>query len=200
MLPDWIGGFGDGLDEIVSFEEEVGQIAAQDEGFGEPAEETERCGEAEFVAHEGCAIGLQIEVVVVDEAFEHAAQHGVLEVVRAIVGGDDGLMRQVQSEVARAEGDGLIRADDAAGDACDGFFAGVRGAGFVQVDAEGQKKAALDWRCDLCYKVDLLHVTGSQVHGTAWGVNNPACATAAHLEGHPQRNRNVGRVVVLASV
>jgi hypothetical protein len=62
-----------------------------------------------------------------------------------------------EPEVAAAPGDRLIRTNDAMRDAGDGSLAGASSARHVEVDAQRQEKAALRWRCDLCFELDELH-------------------------------------------
>jgi len=95
--------------------------------------------------------------VVMLEALEHAAQHDVLGVVGAFVFGDEGLVREHEAEVPTLPCHSLVWANEAVGDASDRALVGLGGAFFVEVNIQGQKKAALRWRCNLCFELDKLH-------------------------------------------
>jgi hypothetical protein len=63
----------------------------------------------------------------------------------------------MRPKVAAAPGHRLVWANDAMRDAGDGSFTSGCSARHVEVDAEGQKKAALRRRCDLGFELDELH-------------------------------------------
>lgn len=96
--------------------------------------------------------------MVVFKGLEHAAQHDVLKVVRAIVLQDKGLVREHETEVASLPGDSFVWADEAVDYAGDGSLVGLRCALDVEVHAEGQKKAELGWGGDVGLDGDELHL------------------------------------------
>ena len=71
-------------------------------------------------------------------------------------------MRKHEAKVATLPRHRFIGADETVGRAGDSALTGLGSALFMKVDVEGQKKAALWRRCDLCCDLDELHL---QLHG-----------------------------------
>lgn len=91
------------------------------------------------------------------KALKHAAQHDVLKVMRTLIFGYERFVREHESEMATPPCHGVIVANKSVCDARNGALTGLSSAFPMEVDVEGQKKAALRRRCDLCFKLDELH-------------------------------------------
>jgi hypothetical protein len=148
VLP--FGGLGDALDDNVAFADEVEHVAAQEEVFGERAEEWERCGDAEDVLHLGERGREGMEDVVRLHRFEDALDHGDLKAGGSVEGG--GFAGEVvpDAEVFGAPCDVLVETDKAGGDAigCESLLAGVDVGEEMDFDAAREVEAALDGGVD----------------------------------------------------
>ena len=71
-------------------------------------------------------------------------------------------MCEPEAEVTTLPGNFFVGADKAVGYTGDSALTGLGSALFMKVDVEGQKKAALWRRCDLCLELNELHL---QLHG-----------------------------------
>ena len=146
-----------------AFGQQGAHVAAEDEDFGEAAERAERGGEAELVAHLGGGaaggIGRQrAKPVVVLHGVECAAEHGVLEEVGAVVGGDGAGEALRDEEVAGAPRNLLAGADEAGGDLRTalrvepaeglGLLAMVHIAEEMHIDGAGEVEDALERGAD----------------------------------------------------
>src|SRR5271155_3433292 len=102
-----VGGFGDLLDDGIAFAEEHQHVAAEEEDFGEWAENWKRSSDAEEVFHFRGAGGKNAEVVVGLHGAEDALDHGGLEVGGWLHGGEFAGEVPPHSEVFRSPGDAL---------------------------------------------------------------------------------------------
>src|SRR5205823_4011798 len=134
-----VGGFGDSLDDGVAFAKEGQHVAAEEEGFGQRAENGEWGGDAEEVFHLGGAGGESAKVVVRLHGAEDAFDHGGLEVGGRLHGGEFGGEVLPDAEVFCAPGDLLGEFGEAGGDASygQGLFAGVDVGDEMDFDAAG---------------------------------------------------------------
>jgi hypothetical protein len=138
------------FDDGVAFAEEHQHVAAEEEGFGQGAEDGQRGGYAEEVFHLGGASGEGAEVVVGLHGAEDAFDHGGLEVNGGLHGGE--LAGQVlpDAEVFCSPGDALGEFEETGGDAAysQGLFAGVDVGDEMDLDAAGEVEAAFDGGVD----------------------------------------------------
>jgi hypothetical protein len=160
MCPLAVCRFGYVLYDGVSFAKESLHITAENESFGDAAEEGDGCGEAEDVAHLGLAGGESAEVMVVLHGVEGSAEHGVLEVGGAVEGGDARGEALAEEEVSGAPGDGVTEGEETGGGAFerDGLLSEVGVAGEMDFDGTGEVEDAVDGRGDDGYFVKSDHV------------------------------------------
>ena len=139
-------GFGEFFDDGVAFAEEGEHVAAEEESFGEWAEDRNGSGDSEVILHLGCARGQSAEVVVGLHGAKDALRHGGLKISERLHGCV--LTGEVLpgAEVFRAPGDLLRKLNEPGGDACDGegLFTGVNVGQEMDFDAAGEVEATLD--------------------------------------------------------
>lgn len=111
--------FGEMFEECEAAAEESLDVRDHDDAAYEGAGPTEWQGEAELVLKESAAAVLgRGEVVVMLEGGEAAAAHGVLEEVRRVEGGDEGLVKLWEAELPAAPEEAVVGGDGACELAC----------------------------------------------------------------------------------
>ncbi len=104
--------FSDFFEEDETAAQGAGDVGDEDVFPDEASEKAEGKGEAELVVEDGSSVDA-VEAVVVLEALEAAAAHGVLEEVWGLVPGDEGFVHLGEAELPTCPKQ-LVSGDDAA--------------------------------------------------------------------------------------
>ena len=111
------------------------------------AEEAGRGNETELVADAGAAVQ-RGEVTLVLEEDEVAFGHELADVGVGAAGLEEDRSIEASAEEAGGPGDLLADAEEACGGTGGDVVAGFLGGALLEIDAEGQEEAALDWSID----------------------------------------------------
>lgn len=113
-------GFGEVLDDGVAFAQKGEHVTAEEDRFGEWAEEGKGSSDAEVVSHLGCAGGERAEVVIGLHGAKDAFGHCGLKICGRLHGGVFAGEVLPDGEVLGAPGDLLVEFGETGGDAADG--------------------------------------------------------------------------------